>query len=287
MNVKKLTKNDTAYPTKLRDIPSPPEQLYYLGDTPGSWDARPKVAIVGSRAVTPYGKAVTAKLARELAEQGVVIISGLALGIDAISHQSALEVKGDCIAVLPSGLDEIYPATNRQLARSILEHGGTLLSEYKDAEPSYKGNFVARNRIVSGMADALLIIEAAEKSGTLHTANFALQQGRDVLVVPGNITSPNSVGTNNLIKAGAMPVTCTENILRVLHMQAGTTASFRHKSTDPAQQTLLDILYTGTTDGHELMVASGLDTGAYTTALTMLELEGKVHPLGNNHWSVN
>ncbi len=287
MIVKKLTLTDTAYPKLLRDIPSPPQQLHYLGTTPGAWDEKPKVTIVGSRAVTPYGKAVTAKLARELAEQGVVIISGLALGIDAISHQAALQAGGSCVAVLPSGLSTIYPATNRQLAIKILQTGGTLLSEYEDSMPSLKQNFIARNRIVSGMSNALLIVEAAEKSGTLHTARFALEQGRDVLVVPGNITSPNSVGTNNLIKAGAIPVTCVQDILDALHLQAGTSASFRHKSSDPDQQAVLDALYAGLSDSQDLLQHSGLDMGAYNTALTMLELEGKVRPLGNNQWSVS
>ena len=286
MFVKKLTQNDSAYPSPLRSISNAPKQLFYIGSQPGEWDGKPKIAVIGSRNVTPYGRAVTEKFARELAERGVSIISGLALGIDAIAHTAAVSAGGQHLAVLPTGLKKIYPATNRQLAMRILEGGGCLVSEHSDEMPGLKHNFILRNRIVSGMADALLIIEASEKSGTLHTANFAIEQGKDVLVVPGNITSPNSVGTNNLIKAGAIPVTSTSDILSALHLQTGSTAAFRHSSTDPAEQKLLDLLYGGTTNGHELMTASSLDQTTFTTTLTMLELSGKIKPLGNNHWTV-
>lgn len=230
MFVKKLTQANSAYPSLLRSIPNPPKQLFFLGSPPSDWDDKPKVAIVGSRHVTPYGKQVAEKFSRELAEQGVCIISGLALGIDAIAHQAALSVGGGHIAVLPTGLKTIYPATNRNLAAKLIEHGGCIVSEFDDTTPSLKHTFILRNRIVSGMADALLIIEAAEKSGTLHTARFALEQGKDVLVVPGNITSPNSAGTNTLIKSGAIPVTSSADILEALHLQSGLTAALDRKS---------------------------------------------------------
>lgn len=200
MKVKKITLADSAYPTVLREIAAPPKQLYYLGAPPDTWLARPRVAIVGSRGVTPYGKAVTEQLAGQLAERGITIISGLALGVDAVAHTAAIAAGGMHIAVLANGLDEIYPASNTNLARQLLSSGGTIISEYPEGTPSFKQNFVARNRIVTGLCDALLITEATEKSGTLHTARFALEQGKDVLVVPGNITSPTSVGCNNLIK---------------------------------------------------------------------------------------
>lgn len=285
MKVKNLTINNDAYPSMLREIASAPKELFYLGAPPADWLSRPRVAIVGSRGVTPYGQQVTAKLATELAERGIVIISGLALGIDGIAHQACLRAGGTTVAVLPCGLDKVYPATHTQLARDILVQGGTLLTEYEGSMPGLKQNFIARNRIVAGLSDALLITEATEKSGTLHTARFALEQGRDVLVVPGNITSPNSVGTNNLIKAGAQPVTSVADILHVLKADNLAETERIHRGETAEEQALLDLLYKGTSDGHQLLLVSELTPETFTQTLTMLELGGKIQPLGNNHWA--
>ena len=230
---------------------------------------------------------MTERLAAELAERGVCIISGLALGVDAVAHNAAIERGGMHIAVLPNGLDEIYPAANTNLAKRLLLSGGAIISEYPVGTPSYKQNFIARNRIVSGLSDALLITEATEKSGTLHTARFALEQGRDVLVVPGNITSPTSAGCNNLIKSGAMPVTSVEDILFALGATNLSNTSYVHRGDTPDEQRILDLLYKGIDDGHELLRLSKLSPTVFTQTLTMLELAGKVHPLGNNHWATN
>jgi DNA processing protein len=286
MNVKNLTIDNSAYPSKLRDIPSPPKELFYLGAEPSAWLDRPKVAIVGSRGVTPYGQQVTAQLARELAEHGVVIVSGLALGVDGIAHQACLQAGGTTVAVLANGLDKIYPASHTSLGQQILEQSGTILSEYPKGTPSFKEHFVARNRIVAGLADALLITEATEKSGTLHTARFALEQGRDVLVVPGNITSPNSVGTNRLIKSGATPVTSVDDILFTLGASHLPVEKVRRKGDTAEEQAVLDLLYGGISDGHELLQQSNIPAVQFNQVLTMLELTGKVRPLGNNHWSL-
>lgn len=285
MKVKKITQDETDYPDALRNIPTPPKELYFLGVSPSLWLARPRVAIVGSRGVTPYGRMVTEQFAGQLAERGITIVSGLALGVDAIAHTAAVEKGGMHIAILANGLDEIYPASNTDLARRLLENGGAILSEYPPGTPSLKQNFIARNRIVAGLADALLITEAAEQSGTLHTARFALEQGRDVLVVPGNITSPNSVGCNNLIKSGATPVTSVEDVLFALGADNLLTTTYVHKGDNPDEQTILDLLYNGTSDAHQLLVKSNLALGIFTQTLTMLELSGKIHPLGNNHWA--
>jgi DNA processing protein len=285
MKVKNLTINDSAYPSTLRQLSAAPKQLFYMGAEPSEWLDRPRVSIVGSRGVTPYGQQVTTKFAAELSEYGIVIVSGLALGVDGIAHQACVRAGGTAVAVLPCGLDRVYPASHTQLARDILTHGGTLLSEYEAGMPGFKQNFIARNRIVAGLADALLITEATDKSGTLHTARFALEQGRDVLVVPGNITSPNSVGTNNLIKAGAQPVTSIADILHVLGLDETSAAERIHRGETAEEQALLDLLYQGTTDGHRLLSDSNLSTETFTQTLTMLELGGKVQPLGNNHWA--
>ncbi len=285
MKVKKITLQSNSYPATLREIAAPPKELYYLGAEPETWLDKPRVAVVGSRNVTPYGRSVTESLVRELAERGIRIVSGLALGVDAIAHQVATEVGGAHIAVLANGLDQIYPASNTSLARKLLEQGGALISEYPEGTPSYKQNFVARNRIVAGLADALLITEASEKSGTLHTARFALEQGQDVLVVPGNITSPNSVGCNNLIKAGATPVTSVDDILHALGADNLIETTHVHRGENEHEQAILDLLYAGTSDGHILLKVSGLSPDLFSQTLTMLELGGKVHPLGNNHWA--
>jgi DNA processing protein len=286
MNVKKLTIQDNAYPNLLRDIAGPPQELFYLGADPSEWIDRPRVAIVGSRAVSAYGKQVTALLARALAERGIVIVSGLALGVDGIAHQACLEAGGTTVAILANGLDRIYPATHTALGKRILGQGGTIMSEYAAGMPGFKYNFIARNRIVAGLSQALLITEAAEKSGTLHTAKFALEQGRDVLAVPGNITSPGSAGTNQLIKTGAIPVTSVDDVLYALGVDHTHAATVRKRGDTAEEQAIISLLYQGISDGHALLVQSGLPATGFSQALTMLEISGKVRALGNNAWAV-
>jgi DNA processing protein len=152
---------------------------------------KPRIAIIGSRSISSYGRRVTNELAGELAESGIVIISGLALGVDAEAHQSALNVDGLCIAVLPCSLQKIVPRSNLMLAKKIVSKGGSLVTEYGAKERTFKQNFVARNRIMAGLADAILITEATLKSGTMHTARFALEQGIDVMAVPGSVIQPS------------------------------------------------------------------------------------------------
>lgn len=288
MKIKKISLSEANYPEKIRALADAPKELYVLGADLGELLARPAVAIVGSRKVSTYGQQVTAKLAGELARAGVVIVSGLAIGVDGIAHRAALEAGGLTIAVLPSGLGHVYPATHYQLAQQIIEKGGALVSEYpEDAKIAYKGNFVARNRIVSGLSNAVLITEAAEKSGTLHTADFALQQGIDVLAVPGNITSPTSGGTNNLIRTGATMITSVDDVFEVLSIQsAGKQQAATPKGDTPAEQLLLDLLFDGTQAGDMLLEASKLGVPRFNQALTMLEIRGVIRPLGNNRWAL-
>lgn len=271
-------------PPLLRDIPDSPKQLYWAGHPIDSLLAKPRVAIIGSRKVSAYGRHVTYHLARELAEYGVVIVSGLALGVDAVAHSGALEGGGETIAVLPCSLDKIYPATNTALARKIVRQQGSLVSEYDRGSPFvFKYNFVARNRIIAGLSDAVLITEAAIDSGSLHTAEFALEQGREVLVVPGNITSPTSAGTNNLLKFGATPITNVIDILRAIGLEPGS-AKARQKSEVPQEQLILDLVQDGMHDGDKLLSHSGLAATHFNQALTMLEITGKIKAGGNNSW---
>ena len=168
----------------------------------------------------------------------------------------------------------------------ILQHGGTLISEYPDGEPAYKDHFIARNRIASGLGDALLITEAAEKSGTLHTANFALEQGKPVLAVPGNITSLTSAGTNNLIKAGATPVTSAQDVFHALGMEFAEKKREAPRSGNPNEQAILDLLFSGVSDGTDLLGQSELEVSLFNQTLTMLEIRGRIRPLGNNRWAL-
>lgn len=285
---KTITVTLNNLPEELQRISSPPKQLYINGTELEEIFAKPRVAIVGSRKVTSYGRAVTEKLASELARTGVVIVSGLALGVDAIAHKAALDAGGVTVAVLPSGLDKIYPSSHHHLAKRIVEQGGTLISEYPAGTRSYKQNFIARNRLVSGISDAVLITEAAEKSGTMHTAEFAVKQGRPVFAVPGNITSPMSSGTNNLIKHGARPITTVDDIAAILHLPTPEDrARTSLRGNNESEQRILNLLLQDVRDGHALLAQSGLEVAAFNQALTMLEVEGLVKNLGNNQWSIS
>lgn len=287
MIIKKLTLTSPDFPEVLRHIPSPPRQLYVAGTPLKELLKRPSVAIVGTRKISPYGQQVTWDFARHLAEQGLVIISGLALGLDALAHKAALEHGGLAIAVLPCPLEKIVPMTNRRLAQRILDSGGALVSEYPEPEWPKRQYFIARNRIVSGLADAVLIPEAGEKSGAMHTARFALEQGRNILAVPGSINAVGSVGTNNLIKTSrAGAVTTPEDVLSALGLHEHTTKPKRIKGSNANEQILLDLMMRGITEGHLLLEESRLEVSKFNQALTMLEISGKIRPLGANHWSI-
>lgn len=282
-----LTLTKDAIPPLLQVIPDPPTHLYVKGDTLDEIVARPRLAVVGSRKASTYGKAITTSLVEDVARKGAVIISGLALGVDALAHQAALNAGGLTMAILPTNVDEIYPSTNKSLAKRIIDNGGVLLSEYPKGTEGFPGNFVQRNRLVSGISDAVLVTEAAKGSGTLHTARFALQQGKKLLVVPGNITSQQSSGANQLIKDGAQLVTSSDDILKALGMAtSGAKQKTKPTSQDPNEQIILDLLYEGTSDGHELQAKSGLSVQVFNQTLTMLEITGDIKPLGNNHWKL-
>lgn len=278
---------DCEFPQVLQTIPDPPRALYVQGDTLGALLQQPCVAIVGSRKVSPYGQAVTTQLASQLARAGVVIVSGLAIGVDAIAHRATLQAGGLTFAVLASGLNEVYPAGHHSLAQQILEQGGALVSEYAPGTGIRKHHFIARNRLVSGLCQAIIITEAAENSGTLHTARFALEQGREVLAVPGNITSPVSAGTNNLIKAGAAPITHINDVFHALGLQNPLEAPVASpKGATSAEQLLIDLLKTGTSDGSQLLQQSKLPVITFNQTLTMLEINGAVRSLGGNQWAL-
>ena len=218
-----LTMWDADYPHRLRQISDPPALLYCCGELP----AEPALAIVGTRHPTEFGRMFTKQLAGEIAATGIVIASGMARGIDSAAHRGALDEGGKTIAVLGCGIDRWYPASNTRLGEEILEAGGAIVSEYAPGTPPAKYRFPLRNRIVSGMSAAVIVTEAAVRSGALITARVALEQGREVLALPGDLDRATSEGTNRLIADGAVPVTSVEDAVeavgRILGMAVETS----------------------------------------------------------------
>lgn len=282
-NVNNLKRDDPGFPEDLLNIPKPPAQLFYRGLAPSEWKKLPKVAIVGSRKATAYGRDITERLAQELASQGIVVVSGLAYGVDYIAHKAALDAGGLTVAVLPTNLDKIYPAAHENIARQI-EKQGTLLTEYPSGSVPNLGNFIARNRIVSGLSDVLLVTEAAAKSGSLHTASFALEQGKTVMAVPGNVNSPASEGTNNLIKSGAGLVSSVDDVLFALGLNPKSASNRRVFRGTKEEELILKLITSGAADQEELSIKTKLDGPSVTAALTMLELSGHIKPSGGGKW---
>ncbi len=210
-NIKILTINDQYYPKKLKKIYDPPVVLFYKGNI--SIIEKPSIAIIGCRECSNYGVKLAEMFSNRLSMHNINIVSGLARGIDAHSHIGCLKGNGKTIAVIGNGIDNIYPKENRELANRIIEKNGLILSEYVVGTKPLKRNFPARNRIISGISEGILVIEAKLKSGTLITVDFGLEQGKSIYAIPGNITSNNSVGTNELLKQGAKLVTSIEDIL--------------------------------------------------------------------------
>ncbi len=284
MKIQKISSKSVHFPENLRRIPDSPGEIYVIGSIDLLHESN-SLAVVGSRKVTPYGRGVTEDLVSQIAAKGIVIISGLALGVDAIAHKAALDAGGRTIAVLPCGLDKPYPSTNRQLAKRILEEGGTLISEYPESTPPLRPHFIARNRLVSGLSSGVLITEAAEKSGTLHTAGFALDQGKTVMAVPGNITSNLSRGTNNLIKTGASVVTSAQDIFNELGI-GEQLEIVQTLAANAEEEAIIQLLKEGITEGNLLLSHSKLDAITFNQTLTMMEITGKIRSTGANHWTI-
>jgi len=284
LKINSVVPDQISYTQIIKSIANMPKRLWLCGDLPA--ERVPSIAIVGTRKPTLYGKEVTYRLAYELASRGIVIISGLALGTDGIVHRAALDAGGITIAVLPTPIESIHPYSHRALAADIVRGGGALLSEYAADDGVYKVNFVARNRIVSALSDGVLITEATNRSGTLRTANFALEQGKPVMVVPGNITSPMSAGCNNLLKIGATPVTETADVLHELGLRDIDKQTELPLPKTKEENTLLNLIAAGTREGELLHQKSGLSAATYNQTMTMLEIEGKIRALGSNQWTL-
>ncbi|MBR2710159.1 DNA-processing protein DprA [Candidatus Saccharibacteria bacterium] len=282
----------------LDSIALKPKTLYFRGKIPenvlkNDQKIRPKtVAIVGSRHNTKYGEEVAYRLAHELGKRGAVVISGLAYGIDSIGHRGCLDAGGVTIAVLGTPIDQIYPRNHTPLAREIIEKDGAIISEYAPGAQIYtKVSFLERNRIISGLADIVVVVEAAEKSGSLNTATHAINQGKEVFAVPGNITNPYSQGCNKLIKQGAIPYTEPDDILRELFHEDFAKKYHKLKQaklfgdTD-AETAILRALAAGARSGDEIMKLSLLPPEVFNQAITLLEIKSRVRSLGMNNWGL-
>lgn len=280
LGVAALTWEDPDYPPRLLEIDTPPPVLYVRGslDMADEW----AIAIVGTRRASAYGRQVTYRLARELAANGVTIVSGLARGIDAEAHRAALEAGGRTIAVFGSGLDIIYPPEHRQLAGEIIGQGA-VVSEFALGRPPDAGNFPARNRIISGLSLGVLVTEGDVDSGALITVDHALEQGRDVFTVPGNITAHGSQGTNRLLQQGAIPVLSAQDIFDALDV-AHSTGYVEARESLPVTEmeaTILAELSDDPLHVDELQQRCALPIAQVSSTLTMLELKGMVRQVGS------
>jgi DNA processing protein len=281
LHISTLTLQDADYPDNLREIADPPPVLFVRGTlVPADSQA---VALVGTRRATVYGIAVAERLATDLVAHGITVISGLARGIDTAAHHASVSAAGRTIGVLANGLDTVYPPQNRQLARDILAGHGALVSEFPPGTPPDAINFPRRNRIIAGLSRATVIIEAGERSGALITADFALEQGREVLCVPGPILSPTSAGSNDLLKQGATPVTSVDDILAALDLDIGQNADVARRVPKLADQESSVWEALGADPRHidDLARSLGRGAGEISATLAMLELNGMARQVGN------
>jgi DNA processing protein len=276
VTIRRIRRGERGYPPLLARIPDPPPSLWLRGDAAPALLAEPAVAIVGARVCSGYGRSVARTLAGGIAEAGAVVVSGLARGIDGEAHRGALAVAGKTVAVLGCGVDRDYPAAHAELARAIVAGGGLVVSEYEPGVEPAPWRFPARNRVIAGLAAATVVVEARERSGALITADFALEDGREVLVVPGEITSSLSAGANALLRQGATPVTCVADVLEAIGLEPRAASGSASAPADPSATAILAAVAEGPASADELVRMTGLSAGEVATALTLLELAGAV-----------
>ena len=290
-----LELGDAGYPANLREISTPPERLYVRGTM--TEDDALAVAIVGSRTATSYGLAVAERLAAELAGRGITVVSGLARGIDSAAHRGALRVGGRTLAVLGSGVDVIYPPENRRLAREIEGHGA-LISQFAPGTRPLAGHFPARNRVIAGLSLGVVVVEAAERSGALITAGLAGELGREVMAVPGPVTSLQSVGAHRLIQDGAALVMSGEDVISQLpqRWRDRVSAPLAHvpiipdtprlvpEQHDDHTHLLLGLIGEEPTDIDGIIERSGLTPGRASALLVALEVEGRIRQLAGKRF---
>ena len=285
--IKQIGAGEEVYPKLLSQIHDFPKKLYCRGNT--SLLNSSCFAVVGTRKLTSYGKETAQQIVRDLANNGFTVVSGLALGIDAIAHQTTLDCGGKTIAVLGGGVGDknIGPRTNFTLAQNILKNDGLLVSEYSDEEKIFASNFAVRDRIISGLSLGVLVVEADEKSGALITAKCALDQNRDVFAVPGSVLSPRSAGPNSLIQSGAKLVMNAYDIINEYHenLQLFSDKKKSILTKNPTEKKIVNLL-----DEHGILFVddiirmSGMETPAISVSLSMLEIRGIIKNLGNGKY---
>lgn len=284
MEIRHLTPRDPEWPDAFRHAAPPPERLFVRGGLPG----RPGVAVIGTRKMTPYGRACAELLVPEIVRLGFPVVSGLALGIDGAAHEAALRSGGATFAVIGSGLDDrsIYPRAHAGLARRILASGGGVLSEYPAGAPGLPHHFPARNRLVAALAAAALVIEAPHKSGAMITAKLALEMGKEVWAVPGPITHPNSEGPNALIRDGAVPIAGPDDIALALGAKPRQARLPAPPAASPEQRAALEAISAGHDTADALAKALGRPIGAVSGLLTSLELSGAIRTVGGGRYTL-
>ena len=285
-DAKAITILDTDYPPQLKTLYDPPALLFVRGTLPDP--TRKHIAVVGSRKQTTYGKDATHLLIEPLARSGVVIVSGLAYGVDATAHQVCLDAQGTTIAVLGSSVDaqSIYPSGNRALASQILAHGGVLMSEFPLGTSPLKHHFPIRNRIIAGLCQATIVIEASIKSGSLITARAALESGRDVYAVPGPIHHPLSEGPNNLIKMGAIPLTHASDILQPDELIADTRTQPSYTPVNEQERVVLQSLAATPRHAEDVSSRTQLPPATINSIITILEMKGVIRHDGGQYYSL-
>ena len=290
MKIKQIRPQDNEYLQSLNKLALKPEKLYYYGE----WlkERALSVAIVGARRCTAYGREVAYNLAKALGEKGVIVVSGLAYGVDSIAARGALDGGGKTIAILGTEIEKIYPRQHKKLAEEIVEKGGVVASEYQLGDKlDYKLSFLARNRIISGLSDVVVVVEAAEKSGSLNTASHAIEQGKELYAVPGDINRVMSQGCNRLIFKGANPYLGVEDFLGQILPRKRKTKKERERQISlfgdtEEERKVLEKISEGVVDGEEIMEALDMSVTVYNQAITMLEIKGAIYPLGMNRWAL-
>ncbi len=282
--VSAVTRKDPQYPALLQQLYDPPAVLFYRGTLPSS--DRKHIAVVGSRKSTSYGIRCVERIIGPLAESGVVIVSGLAYGIDAAAHRITIEKHGTTIAILGSGIDHdsIYPSANRTLASQIIASGGAIISEFPLGSLPLQHHFPMRNRIIAGISHGTLIIEAAQKSGSLITAKAALDAGREVYAIPGAIDEPLSEGPNNLIKMGAIPVTAAGDIMFGLVEKKETIV---YEPRNDLERIILQTLSRQPIHIDEIADQTQLPIDQLSSTITLLEMKGVMRHEGGRHYTKN
>ena len=278
-----LTWQDDVYPSRLKEIDQPPPVLYIRGEY--LQEDLFAVALVGTRRVTAYGRQITEEIAAFLAANGITVISGLARGVDAVAHSAALKAGGRTLAILGSGVDRIYPPEHRALAEQIMERGA-IISDYALGTPPDASNFPPRNRIISGLSLAVVVIEAGETSGALITAEFAAEQGREIFAVPGSILAPQSKGTNKLIQQGAQPLLSVNDLMQALNLtRVGEhKAARRILPADETEARVLNVLGNGPLHVDEIRNQTDLPIEKVSAALALMELKGMVRQVGGMNY---